>query len=180
MPLAKTNSRRHFVLRYRVDGVTLVDNKGNEIGAIDEKHGRALKSLKIEAQSLRCDAYVVQPVKYDSASIKRDGLSTEIHVYGNTQDMQLIGNRLFEAAIFLQEPVNMGETSDYHNPHVYSLEYNHQTPLFRHQEIERLKDIQQQVDDIIYASDNKVYQEVFEIDHRIKSTLCRSVALRVG
>lgn len=168
------------MLRYRIDGVTLLDNKGNEIGAIDEKHGRALKSLKIEAQSLRCDAYVVQPVKYDRASIKRDGLSTEIHVYGNIQDMRLIGNRLFEAAIFLQEPVNMGEIPDYRNPHVYSFEHDHQTPLFRHQEAERLKDIQQQVDDIIYASDNIVCQEVFEIDHRIKSTLCRSVALKAG
>lgn len=153
--------------------MTLLDNKEEEIGVMDVKHGELMKILRMEAQSLRYEAYVVEPVSQSEGSTKSSGLPVKVNVYGNTRDLQLVGTRLSDAGIYLQEPEYMENSQRYRNPHVYS-EDDYQTPFFRHRDLKDLTNIQRDVEEIIYASDNTAPQTPFTCDSRVKSTLCRS------
>jgi len=176
-PAVDDNSQRYLALRYRTDGVTLLDHEGQEIGAIDVRHGELLRNLKSETQSLRCEAVVSEFANHNKAFIKKNGLPIDINLYGTVEDMQLIGTELSKAGVFLQEPERMREVREYRNPHVFSLENDQQTPFFRQQDVKELMAIQRNVDSIIYAHDTSTLRMTFECDKRVTSHLYRSVML---
>lgn len=157
--------------------MTLLDSKEEEIGVMDVKHGELMSILRMEAQSLRYEAYLVAPVYRSEGSTKSSGLPVKVNVYGNTRDFQAVGARLSDAGIYLQEPEHIENSQRYRNPHVYSGD-DYQTPFFWHPEPKDLTNLQQDVEQIIYASDDTALQTPFTCDSRIKSTLCRSAFLR--
>ena len=126
------------------------------------------------ASSLRCGAYIA---KDDDEDIKKaKGVAIEINIYGNSDDLELVGSNLSSAGIFLQEPDPSDILVEYRNPHVFSSDLDSQTPYFRTHNVDRWEDLQESVEAMIHAPIASTLDANLKTDSRIQRELRRLVA----
>ena len=161
-----------FQFRYRVEGITIVAANLDEVGELENYHAQIFKSVKTDAPSFRCEAYVVEDL--ETKTKLPMAFLVEINVYGNEDESERIGSSLSKANVFLQEPDHLEKAVIYRNPHVYSLSDDLTTPLFRKQHPTGDIDFEKVIDAIIHDSESIEPPPLFIQDSRLQSELHRS------
>ena len=165
-------SRKFFKLRYRADGITITTADLNEVGVLEDRYARALKNLKNNVQSVRCEAYLIHQQPDDTRTTPAS-LPVEINIYGSCRDLEGVGLLLSEADMFLQEPDYLSQPAIYQNPHVYSSHNDSATPRFRMQQSTDELDVRAELDAIINEPHTVRLQELSFQDSRLRSHLQR-------
>jgi hypothetical protein len=163
-----------YTIRVRSDGVTLCDTNAQEVAELDKQHAQILKTIKTQVPSLRCEAFLgVQGEAAVGTAKKRSPmvLLCDVNLYGPAHDAELVGARLGEANIFLQEPCLLSSSVLYCNPHVYSTTEDLCTPFFTKQQSEKGQRFDQEINSILCQTHDYELDSKFEQDSRIKSNL---------
>jgi hypothetical protein len=161
-------------LRYRTDGVTILDSDLGEAGELDKHHADVLKALKRQFASLRCEVYVMQASSGDAKKSSGPAVfSVELNVYGSPSLAESVGSALSKAHVYLQEPTYLAEEITYRNPHVYSAHSDLSTPRFLEKQCGTKQNFENEIDAIVHETTSTNPGELFHQDPRICSDLCR-------
>lgn len=98
-------------------------------------------------------------------------LCCALNLYGPAHAAELVGTRLGEAKVFLQEPSSLSSSVRYCNPHVYSTTTDLHTPFFTKQQSDKDQCFDQEINNILCQKFDYDSDFSFEQDSRVKSLL---------
>jgi hypothetical protein len=166
----KVLSRRHFFHLQSVNGI--------DFAVINSRTAKALRGI-YELPSVFLEAFLINGCGTPEGTTRTSGgrissIPASINIYGSFEASPEVGNKLFQAGIFLQYPEMFDTRFQYYNPHSLRIPdwvLTDQTMDSGEMDTDKLEDADREIRDVLDSLDQSGCLKEVNIDGRISTTL---------